>query len=70
MIKDSGNQPFYGTKALDSTRPYIIMLLIMIPLIALASTQKDFLQVYPKAKLLAEVPMNSLQPGGATLFLN
>ena len=59
VIKDSGNQPFYGTKALDSTRPYIIMLLIMIPLIALASTQKDFLQVYPKAKLLAEVSMNS-----------
>jgi hypothetical protein len=58
LIKDRTNQPFYGTRGLDSARPYFIMLLIMVPLIALASTQKDFLQVYPKAKLLAEIPMN------------
>lgn len=58
LIKDRTNQPFYGTRGLDSVMPYFIMLLIMVPLIALASTQKDFLQVYPKAKLLAEMPMN------------
>ncbi len=58
LIKDRSNQPFYGTKALDNIRPYLIMLLAMVPLIALASTQKDFLQVYPKAKLLNEIPMN------------
>ena len=57
IIKDSANQPFYGTKALDTIRPYIIMLLVMVPLVALASTQKDFLIVYPKAKLLSEIPM-------------
>ena len=44
-IKDRGNQPFYGTTALKDIKPYLLMLLIMIPLIALASTQKDFLQM-------------------------
>lgn len=58
FIKDRNSQPFYGTRALDNIRPYIIMLLVMVPLIALASTQKDFLQVYPKAKLINGIPMN------------
>ncbi|MBC7887900.1 MAG: CPBP family intramembrane metalloprotease [Ferruginibacter sp.] len=58
FIKDRPGQPFYGTRALGNKRPYIIMLLVMVPLIALASTQKDFLQVYPKAKLLSDIPMN------------
>ncbi|MCW3089128.1 MAG: family intrarane metalloprotease [Ferruginibacter sp.] len=61
LIKDRGVQPFYGTKALDNIKPYIIMLLVMAPLIALASTQKDFLHVYPKAKLLNSIPMRSWQ---------
>ncbi len=44
-------QPFYGLNAKDfSLRPYFIMLLIMVPLIALASTQPDFLHTYPKLK--------------------
>lgn len=51
-IKDRKNQPFYGAKAAGSIKPYLIMLLFMIPLIALASTQKDFLQPYPKARYL------------------
>ena len=50
--KDKSNQPFYGTAALKNVKPYLVMLCIMIPLIALASTQKDFLQMYPKAKVL------------------
>lgn len=61
LIKDRSNQPFYGARALDSVKPYVIMLLVMVPLIALASTQKDFLQVYPKAQLLYKIPMNSWQ---------
>jgi hypothetical protein len=46
-------QPFYGltTKQLV-WKPYFIMLLIMVPLIAAASTQPDFLQMYPKLKLI------------------
>lgn len=44
-------QPFYGTTIKDfNFQPYFIMLLIMLPLIALASTQHDFLSMYPKLK--------------------
>ncbi|MEP7237992.1 MAG: CPBP family intramembrane glutamic endopeptidase [Ferruginibacter sp.] len=59
LIKDRNNQPFYGTAALKDVKPYVIMLLIMIPLIALASTQKDFLQMYPKAKFIAQLDLPS-----------
>jgi membrane protease YdiL (CAAX protease family) len=52
FLKDKSNQPFYGTAALQSVKPYLIMLLIMVPLIAWASTQKDFLNTYPKAKFI------------------
>jgi hypothetical protein len=47
-------QPFYGlsNKGL-SIKPYLLMLLIMVPLIAAASTQADFLAMYPKFKHLA-----------------
>lgn len=58
-IKDRGNQPFYGTTALKNVKPYLIMLLIMIPLIALASTQNDFLQMYPKAKFVDPIDLPS-----------
>jgi len=55
LIKDKNDQPFYGTKALDDIKPYLLMLLIMLPLLALASTQKDFLNMYPKAKFITEL---------------
>jgi len=49
-VFDKG-QAFYGTTVKEfNTRPYFIMLLIMVPLIAAASTQPDFLKVYPKLK--------------------
>ncbi|MEO6550749.1 MAG: CPBP family intramembrane glutamic endopeptidase [Ferruginibacter sp.] len=60
-IKDRKVQPVYGTKALDDIKPYLIMLLIMAPLIALASTQKDFLQVYPRAQIIDNIPMQTWQ---------
>jgi hypothetical protein len=42
-------KPFYGlTTRGVNWKPYWLMLLIMLPLIALASTQSDFLAVYPK----------------------
>ena len=54
-IADS-NQPFYGIKTRNMNwKPYLIMLLIMVPLIAAASTQPDFLAMYPKLKLIAGV---------------
>ena len=47
-VFDKG-QPFYGLSLNGFTlRPYLWMLLIMVPLIMAASTQKDFLHMYPK----------------------
>lgn len=47
-------QPFYGTQTKNfDFKPYLLMLLIMLPLIALASTQQDFLSMYPKLKSIA-----------------
>lgn len=47
-------QPFYGTQTKNfDFKPYLLMLLIMLPLIALASTQHDFLSMYPKLKAIA-----------------
>lgn len=44
-------QPFYGTAIkIFNFKPYLWMLLIMLPLIAIASTQQDFLSMYPKLK--------------------
>jgi membrane protease YdiL (CAAX protease family) len=59
LIKDKSNQPFYGTKALDDIKPYLIMLVIMVPLLVLASTQKDFLSMYPKAKFLTQMQLGN-----------
>lgn len=50
------DQPFYGLtiknpacrQARFKWKPYALMLLIMVPLIAAASTQPDFLAAYPK----------------------
>lgn len=51
-INDS-DQPFYGIKTSGvNWKPYWLILLIMLPLIAAASTQPDFLAVYPKLKLI------------------
>jgi membrane protease YdiL (CAAX protease family) len=58
-MKDRDNQPFYGTAALKDVKPYLLMLLIMIPLIALASTQKDFLQMYPKARFIEQLDLHT-----------
>jgi hypothetical protein len=43
------DQPFYGVTLKNfSTRPYLLMLLLMVPLIAAASIQADFLRMYPR----------------------
>lgn len=48
------DQPFYGVTAKKfSVRPYLMMLLIMVPLVAAAATQKDFLQMYPRMQKIA-----------------
>jgi len=60
-LKDKNNQPFYGTKPLGSLQPYLMMLLIMVPLLFLAAMQKDFQAVYPKAKVLQTIPAKGWQ---------
>jgi uncharacterized membrane protein YhaH (DUF805 family) len=48
---------FYGLSAKKfKYTPYLIMLLIMLPLIATASTQPDFLAMYPKMKEIIPLP--------------
>ncbi|MBK7560594.1 MAG: CPBP family intramembrane metalloprotease [Chitinophagaceae bacterium] len=49
-------QPFYGLTKRDLTwKPYLLMLLFMLPLVAAASTQADFLAVYPKLQSVTDV---------------
>lgn len=52
-IKDSTTEPFYGTSKLQDIRPYVILIICMVPLIVLAATQPDFLHIYPRAKIVA-----------------
>ena len=51
FLTDRKTQPFYGftLKGFD-TKPYFIMLLLMVPLIIAASTQADFLTSYPRVQ--------------------
>jgi len=44
-------ESFFGsTSSLSKTKPYFLIILFLIPIIALASTQSDFLHTYPKVK--------------------
>ena len=46
---------FYGLSSRHpDLKPYLLMLLLMVPLVAAASTQPDFLAAYPKLKLVSE----------------
>jgi hypothetical protein len=59
--KDRKSQAYYGFRLKDfNTRPYFIMLLLMLPLIIAASTQSDFLGHYPRGATFPELdPQNS-----------
>jgi len=52
-IKDSRIQSFYGHRKLSNSKPYLLLIACMIPLIALAATQADFLKMYPRAEIVA-----------------
>lgn len=54
LVQDTQN--FYGIKTKEMNwKPYILMLLIMLPLITWASFQPDFLHTYPKIKMIAGI---------------
>ncbi len=57
--KDSATEPFYGTRRLRDTKPYLLLIACMIPLIALAATQPDFLNMYPRGNFVTDL---NLQP--------
>jgi Type II CAAX prenyl endopeptidase Rce1-like len=52
--RDAERLSFWGMTTRNFTaRPYLLMLLFLLPLVALASTQHDFLHTYPKLKNIA-----------------
>lgn len=64
------DQPFYGwsTKGIN-WKPYGLMLLIMLPLVALASAQADFQFAYPKWKVIEGIyGENRISPWHTLLF--
>ena len=63
------DQPFYGIRTKNMNwKPYIIMLFIMVPLVAAASTQPDFQAMYPKLKLITDVSTIDKLPGWQKLL--
>ncbi len=66
FLKD---QPFFGFIKNDlNLRPYLLMLCFMIPLIAIASTQNDFLNTYPKYQKVIPLPESESIPGSLLLI--
>jgi len=57
-IKDSKKEPFYGSAGIPDLKPYFILIACMIPLIILASTQPDFLKMYPRAKMVSGLQLH------------
>lgn len=59
FIVDRNNQPFYGFSAkYHNAKLYWGLLLAMIPLIAYASTQTDFLNFYPRASSITQTSVS------------
>lgn len=62
-------QVFYGLTLKNlQLKPYLFMLLLMVPLIAAASTQHDFLTMYPKLKSLSYLTGVHNKPAYKLLF--
>lgn len=67
LAMDKNKMPFYGfTLKNYDTKPYLIMLAIMLPLVVLASYQSDFLHQYPKGFSLEPLSMDN--PGDQKYF--
>jgi hypothetical protein len=59
----NSSESFYGLTVKNfDWKPYFIMLLIMVPLIAAASTQADFLSTYPKMKSITAIADTASRP--------
>lgn len=59
FINDRKQQPLYGFTGINkSLKPYLILLMCMVPLVAIASTQSDFIAYYPRIKLIMQPDVN------------
>lgn len=47
-------QPFYGISKAISLKPYLQMLLLMLPILVWAATRPDFALVYPRLQMINE----------------
>lgn len=57
-LRDRKNQPFYGMhKGKLDLRPYLIMLAVMIPIIAIASQDPSFLRKYPRSQVMPAIQL-------------
>ncbi len=66
-LMDKSKMPFYGLTLKNyDTKPYLILLALMIPLVVLASYQSDFLNKYPIGFSLE--PLNMDNPGDQKYF--
>ena len=64
------NESFFGLTTKNfKWNPYLLMLLIMIPLIAAASSQQDFLDMYPKMKEVHSA-LTGIEHNGIYLLLH
>lgn len=57
-IFDKENKTFYGISSTPYLKPYLIMVLCMVPLLAAAATQKDFLAMYPRAQAIHDLSLS------------
>lgn len=53
------SEPFYGMQATRQWKPYVLMLLLMLPLCWIAARQPDFQQMYPRIQPYLKSGMNS-----------
>ena len=59
-MMDRNKMPFYGLTLKNyNTKPYLILLALMIPLVVVASFQSDFLHHYPKGFSLEPLSMDN-----------
>jgi hypothetical protein len=59
-LLENNNGSFWGLTSKNfNWQPYLLMLMLMVPVIAFASTQPDFLQMYPKVEQVAFIDNNT-----------
>ncbi len=62
-FSDRQQQPLYGFKLKNYPYgPYLVLLALMVPLVFFASTQKDFLETYPRIQHIVPIVKQSFHP--------